>query len=191
MTSARPGHPLDEHRLALAVGAHDLGVEGHRQLDHGVEPGIRAVAREHLLDRDARVAGAEQVDQAVRRDGIGAPAARRLEGIGLGRGEALEQRVRIADPRERRTRLAAWPSGAPPATAALPTGSQWPLRIERYAASRMRVDDEPVVERLARLDAVAECLHDVPHHRVVAVGVRLVRRPGTPSPCPRRSSRAR
>ena len=27
------GHALDEHRLALAVRADDLGVEGHRQLD--------------------------------------------------------------------------------------------------------------------------------------------------------------
>ena len=31
------GRPLDEHRLALAVGADDLGVERHRQLDHRVE----------------------------------------------------------------------------------------------------------------------------------------------------------
>ena len=28
-----PRRPLDEHRLALAVGADDLGVERHRQLD--------------------------------------------------------------------------------------------------------------------------------------------------------------
>ena len=45
------GHALDEHRLALAVGADDLGVERHRQLGDRVEPRVRAVAREHLLDR--------------------------------------------------------------------------------------------------------------------------------------------
>ena len=33
----QPGHPLDEHRLALAVGADDLGVERHRQLGDRVE----------------------------------------------------------------------------------------------------------------------------------------------------------
>ena len=61
------GHALDEHRLPLAVGAHHLGVEGHRQLHDGVEAGEAAVAREHLLDRDARVAGAEEMHQAVAR----------------------------------------------------------------------------------------------------------------------------
>ena len=38
-------HTLDEHRLTLAVGADDLGVVRHRELDHRVEPGIGAVAR--------------------------------------------------------------------------------------------------------------------------------------------------
>jgi len=45
-------HPLDEHGLPLAVRPHDLGVERHRQFDQRIEPGIRAIAREHLLDRD-------------------------------------------------------------------------------------------------------------------------------------------
>src|SRR5204862_6371082 len=56
---------LDEHRLPLPVGAHDLRVERHRQLDDRMEAGIRAVAREHLLDGDARVAAAEEVDEAA------------------------------------------------------------------------------------------------------------------------------
>ena len=33
----QPLDALDEHRLALAVGADDLRVEGHRELDHRVE----------------------------------------------------------------------------------------------------------------------------------------------------------
>ncbi len=74
-----PGRPLDEHRLALAVRADDLGVERHRQLDHRVEARVRAVAREHLLDRDARVARPEQVDEAIGGDRVGAPAAGRLD----------------------------------------------------------------------------------------------------------------
>ena len=90
------GRPLDEHRLALAVGADDLGVERHRQLDHRVEAGVRAVAGEHLLDRDARVAGPEQVDQAVGGDRLGAPAAGGLDRLGLGRGEPLEQDARAS-----------------------------------------------------------------------------------------------
>ena len=88
--------PLDEHRLALAVGADDLGVERHRQLDHRVEAGIRAVAREHLLDRDPRVAGPEQVDEPVGGDRVGAPLARLLDRVGLGRREPLEQRRRAS-----------------------------------------------------------------------------------------------
>ena len=96
------GRPLDEHRLALAVGADDLGVERHRQLDDRVEARVRAVAREHLLDRDARVAGAEEVDEAVGGDGVGAPLAGLLDRLGLRRGDAVEharRRRRSSAPR--------------------------------------------------------------------------------------------
>ena len=72
IVSASPRHPLDEHRLPLPVRADDLRVEGHRELDDRVEAGIRAVAREHLLDRDARVAGAEEVDEPAAGDRVGA-----------------------------------------------------------------------------------------------------------------------
>ena len=72
MTSASPSVALDEHRLPLAVGPDDLGVERHRQLGDRVEPRVRAVAREHLLERDARVAGPEQVDEPAVGDGRGA-----------------------------------------------------------------------------------------------------------------------
>src|SRR5918994_3886980 len=75
--------PLDEHRLALAVGADDLRVEGHRELDDRVEARIGAVAREHLLDRDPRVAGAEQMHEAAARDRVGTEAG------DLGHGRAL------------------------------------------------------------------------------------------------------
>ena len=77
--------PLDEHRLALAVRADHLGVERHRQLDDRVEPRIRAVAGEHLLHGDPRVAGPEQVHEPVGGDRVGAPVARGLDRLRLGR----------------------------------------------------------------------------------------------------------
>ena len=77
------GHALDEHGLALAVGAHHVGVVRHRQLHDGMEAREAAVAREHLLDRDARVARAEEVHEAVRGDGRGAQLRRVLERLRL------------------------------------------------------------------------------------------------------------
>ena len=47
-----PLDALDEHRLALAVGAHDLRVVRHRELDNEVEARERAVPGEQLLDGD-------------------------------------------------------------------------------------------------------------------------------------------
>ena len=61
-------------------------VEGHRELDDGVEPGVGAVTREHLLDRDPRVAGAEEMDEAAARDRVGAE----LRDLGHGGALALE-----------------------------------------------------------------------------------------------------
>ena len=101
MTSARPGRALDEHCLALAVGADHLRVERHRQLDHRVEAGVRAVAREHLLDRDPRVAGPEEMDEAVRCDRIGAPLARGLDRLALCRGDPIEDSGRLGHPGKR------------------------------------------------------------------------------------------
>ena len=57
---------LEEHRLPLAVGADDEVVERQRQLDDRVKSGEAAVARELYFDWDARVAGAEEVHEAVR-----------------------------------------------------------------------------------------------------------------------------
>jgi hypothetical protein len=84
---------LDEHRLPLAVRADDLRVEGHRELDDRVEPRIRAVAREHLLDGDPRVAGAEDVHEAAAADRVRADLARALHRLALGL-EPLEERLR-------------------------------------------------------------------------------------------------
>ena len=98
MTSARPGVRSMNIAWRWPFDADDLGVERHRQLDHRVEARVRAVAREHLLDRDARVAGPEQVDEAVGGDRVGAPLAGRLDGVGLGRGQALEQGRRRGQP---------------------------------------------------------------------------------------------
>ena len=113
IVAASPGMSLDEHRLALAVGADDLRVERHRQLDDRVEARVRAVAREHLLDRDARVACAEEVDQAAAGDRVGAPLAGGLDGIRLRVADALEQRL---SPRRTRSPRPAAPAslvGAP------------------------------------------------------------------------------
>ena len=66
-----PFDPLDEHRLALTVRADDLRVEGQRELHDRMEAGIGAVAREHLLDGDAGMAGSEEVDEPVRGDRVG------------------------------------------------------------------------------------------------------------------------
>jgi len=90
----QPFHPLDEHRLPLAVGADDLRMEGHRELHDRVETGEGAVAREQLLDGDARVARAEGVDEAAHADRVGAQLARLRQGV----------RLRLLDPPQQRGR---------------------------------------------------------------------------------------
>ncbi len=55
------------------------------------------------------------------------------------------------------------------------TGSQAPGPHGAVGRVDDRVHGEAVAERLARRDAVAERVHEVAHHRVVAVGVGLVR----------------
>ena len=86
-----PLDALDEHRLPLAVRAHDLRVEGHRELHDRVKPRIGAVAGEELLDRDPRVTGAEGVDKPVGGDCVRADAARVVECVLLRRFDALEE----------------------------------------------------------------------------------------------------
>ena len=62
----------------------------------GAKPGIRAVAREQLLDRDARVAGAEAVHEPAAADRLGADAARRVDRLGLAF-EPFEQHTRLGE----------------------------------------------------------------------------------------------
>ena len=83
-------HPLDEHRLALPIRADDLRVKRHRQLDERIEARVRAVAWEQLLDRHARMAGAERVDEPAGRDRVRAQPARRVERLRL-RLQTVEQ----------------------------------------------------------------------------------------------------
>ena len=78
-----PLDPLDEHRLALPVRADHLSVEGHRQLHDRVEAGVGAVAREHLLDGNAGVPGAEEVDEPVPGDRVGAERCHPADGLAL------------------------------------------------------------------------------------------------------------
>ena len=91
-------HPLDEHGLTLAVGADDLGVVRHRELDHRVEPGVRAVARKHLLHRDARVPGAEQVHEPASADRIRAETTGGFQRLRLRLCESGEELLRRFEP---------------------------------------------------------------------------------------------
>ena len=91
IVSARPAHPLDEHRLTLAVGADDRVVIAHRQLDDRVEARERAVPREHLLDGHPRVPGAEDMDEATGEDRVGAGGGHLRDRVRLGL-DAVEQR---------------------------------------------------------------------------------------------------
>src|ERR687893_767175 len=120
-----PLHALDEHRLPLAVDSHHLGVERHRELGHRVEPRVRAVPGEQLLDGDPGVPGAEGVDEAAGADRLGADL-----------GRALQRRLLPLDAREQLAGGADEPRAgrgrAHPVTAASSsTGSQRPLPIER------------------------------------------------------------
>ncbi len=79
----QPLDALDEHRLSLTIGADDLRVERHRELHDRVEARVRPVAREHLLDGDARVARAEEMDEPPGSDCLRAQAACLRERVGL------------------------------------------------------------------------------------------------------------
>jgi hypothetical protein len=88
-----------------------------------MKTGIRAVAGEHLLDRDARVARAERVHEAAGADRVGADVGGALE-VGVLLGDAVEQladRVDVAQRRGRRHRR----------LSSISIGSHRPLFIER------------------------------------------------------------
>ena len=68
----------------------------------GWKPGNAAVAGEHLLDGDARVPRAEQVDEPAGGDRVGAAVARGLEGVALRLLDAVEQPAGGRDPAPRR-----------------------------------------------------------------------------------------
>ena len=73
------GNIFEEHRLALAVRADDEVVERKRQLDDGIKARERSVAGPHLLDEDAGMAAAEEVDHAAGLDGFGEPVGGGLD----------------------------------------------------------------------------------------------------------------
>ena len=76
---SKAAHVLEEHRLPLPIRADDEIVEAERQLDDRIEPRERAVARPHLLDHDAAVAGAEDVHHASGEDRLGEPVGGRAD----------------------------------------------------------------------------------------------------------------
>src|SRR5439155_1136350 len=84
------GDVFQEHRLALAVRAHDGSVEREGQLDDGIEAGKGAVAGPHLLDHDAAVPGAEDVDHAAGEDRLREPVGRAAY-LGLLRGHPVHE----------------------------------------------------------------------------------------------------
>ena len=55
-----------------------------------MEAGKTAVTGKHLLDENARVAGAKHVDQTVPGDSFGTHVGSALDGVHLGVGDALE-----------------------------------------------------------------------------------------------------
>ena len=63
------------------------------------------------------MSGAEQVHQAARPDGVGAPAAGLLDGVGLRLGQARQQLLGVLDPGQRGDGLAAVVIRQPPAPA--------------------------------------------------------------------------
>ena len=81
-------HLLEEHRLALAVGAHHLVVVGQRQLHDRMEARKAAVARKDFFDAHAGVAGAKQVHQPSLENRGGAPAGGLRDGVELSFGDA-------------------------------------------------------------------------------------------------------
>ena len=85
---------FEKHRLPLAIRADDQVVEREREFDDRVEAGKRAVARPHLLDHDARVAGAEEVDHASGADGAGEPVGGGGDGGRLG-GDGVNEAARL------------------------------------------------------------------------------------------------
>ena len=76
-------HVFQEHRLPLAVRADDEVVKAQREFDDRIETGERAVARPHLLDHDAAMAGAEDVDHAARENAFREPVRRLRDRIAL------------------------------------------------------------------------------------------------------------
>ena len=61
---------FEEHGLTLAIGPDDEVVKGEGELDDRIEAGEGAVTRPHFLDKDAAVAGAEDVDHLPVEDGL-------------------------------------------------------------------------------------------------------------------------
>ena len=98
-----------------------------------MEARIGPVAREHLLDGDPRVAGAEEVDEPAAADRVGAQVGRPLE-LGVLVGEPVQQLAHHVEVAGRRRHAhpatAAW-SVAPATSGSIAIGSQRPLRIER------------------------------------------------------------
>ena len=90
------------------------------------------------------MAGTEEMDQAVGGDGVGAPFAGGLDGRCLRPTQPLQQLLRLGQPGQRRSAdagraHAATSAGVVSSDSSASSGSQWPLRIERYAASTMRL----------------------------------------------------
>ena len=64
------GDILEEHGLALAIGADHQIMEGERKFHDGIEPGKGTIAGPHFLDENARMAAAEEMHHAPGKNGF-------------------------------------------------------------------------------------------------------------------------
>src|SRR4051794_20299156 len=68
-----PGDVLEEHCLALAVRADHEVMKTEGEFDDRIESGERSVTGPHLLNEDAAVSRAEQMDHAAGENGFAKP----------------------------------------------------------------------------------------------------------------------
>src|SRR5688500_6909455 len=85
-------HVLKEHGLSLSIGADNEVVKRERQIVDRMEARETPMTREHLFDKDPRVARAEEMDQAIARDGLRAKLGSAFDGVHLRRFDPVEDR---------------------------------------------------------------------------------------------------
>lgn len=75
---------LQEHGLALPVGPHDQVMEAEAEFDDGVEAWKGSIAWPHFLDKNAAMAGSEEMNHSTSQDGGSEPICGLADGRRLG-----------------------------------------------------------------------------------------------------------